>query len=213
MGLRVIALLSMATLAQAVIIDRIAIVVNGNRIIKQSDIERDIRVTEFLNRQPLNLGPAAKKEAANRLIDQVFIRDEIQTGGYPQATFDDADQELNKLKAERYRTNAAFERALSNYALTQLDLRYEFRWQLSVLHFVDLRFKPAAVVSDDEIQKYFEAHRTELERSNPGKTTLEQFRMQIENTLSGEKVNQLFFSWLDEQHKQAKIQYLGEGFE
>ncbi|HEX4808901.1 MAG TPA: hypothetical protein VH325_08225 [Bryobacteraceae bacterium] len=208
-----IALLLVGTLAQAVIIDRIAIVVNGKRIVKQSDIERDVRATEFLNRQPLNLGTAAKKEAANRLIDQVFIRDEIQTGGYPQATFEDADRELDKLKADRFRTDAALERSLSNYGLTQLDLRYEFRWQLTVLHFVDLRFKPAAVVTDDEIQKYFDAHRTELERANPGKTTLEELRPQIENTLSGEKVNQLFFSWLDEQHKQAKIQYLEEGLQ
>lgn len=211
MAWRVLALLSLAVLAHAVIIDRIAIVVNG-KIIKQSDIERDVRVTEFLNRQPLNLGPAAKKAAANRLIDQVFIRNEIQIGSYPRATLSDADKELDKIKSQRYRSNAAFERTLSSYGLTQLELRTEFQWQLTVLNFIDLRFKPAAVVSDEEIQKYFAEHRAALEHSNPGKTTLDDFRQQIENTLSDEKVNQIFFSWLDAQRKQAKIQYLEEGF-
>jgi hypothetical protein len=210
MAWRVVGLLSLAILAHAVIIDRIAIVVNG-KIIKQSDIERDARVTEFLNRQPLNLGPTAKKEAANRLIDQVFIRNEIEIGSYPRATLSDADKELDQIKSQRYRSNVAFERALSSYGLTQIELRTEFQWQLTVLNFIDLRFKPAAVVSDEEIQKYYEEHRVALERANPGKTTIDDFRSEIENILSGEKVNQLFFSWLDAQRKQAKIQYLEEG--
>ncbi|HWF46272.1 MAG TPA: hypothetical protein VG168_04650 [Bryobacteraceae bacterium] len=210
MAWRVVGLLSLAILAHAVIIDRIAIVVNG-KIIKQSDIERDARVTEFLNRQPLNLGPTAKKEAANRLIDQVFIRNEIEIGSYPRATLSDADKELDQIKSQRYRSNVAFERALSSYGLTQIELRTEFQWQLTVLNFIDLRFKPAAVVSDEEIQKYYEEHRVAVERANPGKTTIDDFRSEIENILSGEKVNQLFFSWLDAQRKQAKIQYLEEG--
>ncbi|MGC2658009.1 MAG: hypothetical protein WA324_08520 [Bryobacteraceae bacterium] len=212
MGARVVALFSLALVAQAVIIDRIAIIVNG-KIIKQSDIKRDTRVTEFLNRQPLNLSAAAEKSAANRLIDQVFIRDEIDIGSYPRATLAEADRELDQIRSERYRNNTAFERALATYSLSDAELRTEFQWQLTVLSFIDLRFKPAAVVTDDEIQKYFDEHRTALMRANPGKKTADDFRQRIENTLSDEKVNQLFFSWLDAQRKQAKIQYLKEGFE
>jgi hypothetical protein len=210
MAWRVLALFSLAILARAVIIDQIAIVVNG-KIIKESDIERDIRVTEFLNREPLNLDPAARKAAANRLIDQVFIRNEIEIGSYPTATLPDSDKELDKIKSQRYRNNAAFEHSLSSYGLTQLELRTEFQWQLTVLNFIDLRFKPAAVVSDEDVQKYYEEHRVALERANPGKTTLDDVRPEIENTLSAEKVNQLFFSWLDAQQKQAKIEYLEKG--
>ena len=209
---RVVVLLSLATSAQAIIIDRIAIVVNGS-IIKQSDIERDVRVTEFLNRQPLNLGAAAKKDAANRLIGQVFIRNEIDIGSYPEATLSDAGRELNKLKTDRYRSNTTFDRALASYGLTELELRTEFRWQLTVLNFIDLRFKPAAVVSDDEIQGYYQEHRAALERANPGKDSLDDLRPEIENILSGQKVNQLFFSWLDAQRKDAKIQYFEEGLQ
>jgi hypothetical protein len=201
-----------AILAHAVVIDRIAIVVNG-KIIKQSDIERDTRVTEFLNRQPVNLSAASQKEAANRLIDQVFIRNEIEVGSYPRATLTDADRELEKIKAQRFKTSAAFERAVASYNLTPLEVRTEFQWQLTVLNFIDLRFRPAAVVSDEDIQKYFDEHRTTLERANAGKTTVDDFRAQIEDTLAGERVNQLFFAWLDEQRKQAKIQYFEEGLE
>jgi|SRR5580658_1301896 hypothetical protein len=212
MTVRSVVLLLFAVLAHAVVIDRIAILVNG-KIIKQSDIDRDTRVTEFLNRERLNLSAGTRKAAANRLIDQVFIRGDLELGGYPEATLSDADRELDLIKAQRYPNSAAFNRVLASYGLTQLDLRTEFQWQLTVLSFIDRRFKPAAVVSDEEIQNYFAEHRAALERANPGKTALDDFRQQIENTLSGEKVNQLFFSWLDEQRKQAKIQYLEEGFE
>lgn len=42
--------LSMAATARgAIILDRIAVIV-GNRVIKTSDIDRDIRLTAFLNR-------------------------------------------------------------------------------------------------------------------------------------------------------------------
>ena len=212
MTVRSVVLLLFAVLAHAVVIDRIAILVNG-KIIKQSDIDRDTRVTEFLNRERLNLSAGTRKAAANRLIDQVFIRGDLELGGYPEATLSDADRELDLIRAQRYPNSAAFNRVLASYGLTQLDLRTEFQWQLTVLSFIDRRFKPAAVVSDEEIQNYFAEHHAALERASPGKTALDDFRQQIENTLSGEKVNQLFFSWLDEQRKQAKIQYLEEGFE
>ncbi len=53
----------LAASAQSVVIDRIAIVVN-NSIIKDSDIARDLRLTDFLNGDPLNLDPEARKKAA-----------------------------------------------------------------------------------------------------------------------------------------------------
>ena len=99
--------LAAASVALPVIIDRIAIVVN-NQIIKQSDIERDIRVTDFLNSQPLGFNIAARKQAANRLIDQAFIRHEVRVGDYPTATFDDADAQLSLIKKDKFKSNEAF---------------------------------------------------------------------------------------------------------
>src|SRR5690242_5426942 len=65
------------------IIDRIAVVVN-NQIVKDSDIDRDIRLVSFMNGQKIVTDAATRKEAANRLIDQQFIRREITTGEYPR---------------------------------------------------------------------------------------------------------------------------------
>ena len=96
----------MADIASGVIIDQIAIRV-GNAIIKDSDISHHIRVTDFLNNRPLNFDQKARREAAKRLIDQIFIREEIRVGDYPRAEWSEADQELAQLEKTRFRTAAA----------------------------------------------------------------------------------------------------------
>jgi hypothetical protein len=184
--------------AAPVIIDRIAVVI-GTSIIKDSDIAEDIRVTAFLNGEPLDFSAATRKKAANRLIDQIFIRREIRVGAYPTVTPQEADTQLTELKQQRFKTAAAFEAALRRYGLTELALRTQFPWQLTVLRFIDVRFKPAVLVSDDEIEKYYRPH--------PSKSSLADRHDRISDILTGEKVNQVFFAWLDQQHKDAKIQF------
>jgi hypothetical protein len=191
----------------AVIIDRIAIVVE-NRIVKESDIKRDIRVTSFLNSEIPDLSLPSEKKAASRLIDQVFIRREIELGDYPAATLQQADRQLEKLKEERFRTEAAFEQALRRYDLTSLDLRTQFQWQLTVLRFIDVRFKPAVLITDDEIERYYRDHAAALRREYPSKSSLDDLRTDIRDILTNEKVNQQFFAWLDGQRKGTKVQFL-----
>jgi hypothetical protein len=195
--------------ALAVIIDQIAVIV-GDSIVKDSDITRDIRVTDFLNDQRLDFSASARRKAANRLIDQIFIRKEIDLGNYPTATLQEADKQLDNLKAQRFKTETAFHQALRRYGLTELDLRTQFQWQLTVLRFIDARFKPAVVVADSEITQYYQEHEAALDRAEPGKS-LNDLRNQIQDTLTAEKVNQQFFAWLDQQRKNAKIRFCEEG--
>jgi hypothetical protein len=206
-----ILLLMGSALLPAVIIDRIALII-GNSIVKQSDIDRDTRVTEFLNGEPLNLSAAARKAATNRLIDQVFIRREIRVGDYQMATPQEAENELAAIRKERFRTDAVFEQGLRRYGLTPVELKAQFQWQLTVLQFIDARFKPAAYVSDAEIQKYYREHAADLKRKT-GKSSLDDLRQDITNILIEEKVNKLFFDWLDTQRKEAKIEYLEQGLQ
>ncbi len=203
----VLLLLSFA--ASAVIIDRMAIVI-GNRIIKESDIKRDLRVTSFLNNETPDLSLASQRKAANRLIDQVFIRREIELGDYPRATLQQADQQLDRLKDERFKSSAAFDQTLGKYDLTALDLRTHFQWELTVLRFVDARFRPAVLITSDDLDKYYRDHAASLRRQYPTQSSRADMRAQIRRILTDEKVNQQFFAWLDEQRKDAKIQFLEE---
>lgn len=208
MGRLVVTSLLVPVLAYAVIIDRIAIIV-GNSIIKDSDIDRDIRAADFLNGRPLNLSAPERKGAAARLIDQVLIGREIRIGDYPRTTFQEADQQLKKLESQRFKSQASLEQALNRYGLTMLDLRAEFTWQLTVLRFIDQRFKPAVLVTDKEVNEYLQKHVAALRREHPGASETDLHGV-ARDLITGEQVNKLFFDWLDEQRKEAKIQYLEE---
>ncbi len=195
--------------AQGVLIDRVAIVV-GQSIIKDSDIDREVRVTEFLNDAPLHIDSAERKQAAAKLIDQVFLRNEIRAGSYPYATEQKSQAQLNAIVSERFHTLAAFRLALSRYGLDEQTVLAQFRWQLTVLGFIDERFKPAVVVPDSEVDNYYRIHFTSLRKRDP-KGSADDLRSQSRDILTEDKVNQIFFAWLDEHRKNSKISYHEEG--
>jgi hypothetical protein len=192
--------------AWSVMIDQIAIVI-GNSIIKDSDINRDVRGTEFLNGDPLDLSNAARKKAANRLIDQVFIRREIELGDYPDASWKQTDEQIDRLERQRFKTRAAFDAALRRYGFSEVDLRTLVQWQLTILSFINIRFKPAVLVTDEDVEKYYNEHAAALALQYPGKS-LDDLREQIREILTDEGVNRQFFAWLDQQRKNNQIQYL-----
>ena len=114
----------------------------GRHVIKTSDIVRDLRVTEFLNREPLDLGSAAKRKSAERLIDQEIIRQEIVTGGYRRPSEAEAEAFEKQFESDRFHGSAVQLRAaVAKYGLTEELLREQLSWQLTVLRFIDQRFQ------------------------------------------------------------------------
>src|ERR1051326_5430708 len=87
--------------ASAAVVDRIAVAVD-NRAIKESQIDRDLRLTAFLNGTPLDEGTLSKRKAADRLIDQTVIRSEITKGTYPQPSDAEVNSTLAKIKQARF---------------------------------------------------------------------------------------------------------------
>lgn len=204
--------LFLAPPASAEIIDRIAVTV-GKHAIKLSDIDRDLRVTSFLNREPLNLSSNAKCAAAERLIDQALIGDEIEEGGYDRPADSDVEAMLNKIRQERFGgSDARLREALETYGLTEDQLRQQLSWQLEVLRFIDQRFRAGVLVTDDDVRSYYDQHRADLARQNPKAQSLEDFQPKIRQSLEGERVNQNFTQWLEEARRRNRIEYHQEAF-
>ncbi len=201
LGRSIAALILFSSLAPAVIVDRIAIVAD-NKIIKDSDISSDLKLTAFLNQEPLSFTTTARKKAANRLLEQGFIRDEMEAGNYSQASVEEMQQTLNGLIKSRYRTPAAFKNALATYGISEDDLTARLLWQLTVLRFIDARFRSSANVTDQEIRQYYDAHQQQFPAG------LDTSREKIEDTLAGERTNQAFYDWLDRRRKKTSIRYL-----
>jgi hypothetical protein len=198
---RCIAALFSCSLVQAVIVDRIAIVA-GKKIIKDSDIVNDLKLTAFLNQEALVYTGAARKKAANRLLDQQFIRDEIESGDYPKATITETQDTLNKLIKSRYRTDAAYKNALAIYGISEDNLKARMLWQLTVLRFIDARFRSSAYVSDDDIRQYYDSHQQQFGAD------LTAARSKIEDLLIAERTDKAFYDWLDQRRQATTIRYL-----
>ena len=199
----------LAATTQAVVVDRIAIVV-GDRVVKTSDIDREVRVTELLNGDTLDLSADARKKAAERLIDQALIRREIETGGYATATEEDANAMIAQISKERFGSTSAFHAALQQYGVTEEQLRRHVRWQLSVLRFIETRFRPGVLVTDQDIERYY------AENYANGKATpapIASVRSKIEDQITGERINKAFYAWLEEVRKQANPEYHDGAFE
>ena len=209
----VLLLTLVGALPGAVVIDRMAIVV-GKRVIKSSDIERELRLTEFLNRDEPNLGSDLMRKAAERLIDQAIIRNEIENGANAPPAPSDADGLLMQLRQDRFRgSNELFQAALSRYGIRENQLRSHLLWQVTVLSFIDQRFRPAVLVTDEETRSYYDQHLAELKQAYPQNAAFEVLAPKIRSSLEGERVNQKFVEWLELARKRAHIEYRQGAFQ
>jgi peptidyl-prolyl cis-trans isomerase SurA len=199
--------------SSATIIDRIAIAV-GRRAIKTSDIDRDLRLTAFLNGAPVTNSAAARKGAGERLVDQQLIRQEIATGQYPRATDAEAAELLHQIRSSRFGgSDQRLRAALARYGLSESQLQDQLLWQLTVLRFINDRFRPGVQVSDEQVRQYYDAHLADLTRQYPKDSSFETLEPKIREMIEGDQTNQQFEDWLTAARKNVRIEYHQEALQ
>jgi peptidyl-prolyl cis-trans isomerase SurA len=191
--------------ANAEIVDRISVIIDGH-IIKHSDIIKDIRLTDLLNHDTPTFSTGEQKKALARLIDQSLIRKELQAGLYSSPQPSEVDTLLQQLK-QSFGSEAAYRNALKAYLVSEEDLRKHLNWQLTVLRFINIRFASGAQIPDAEVRTYYQQHLPDFRRAGEPKLDLESLRSEIEQAIAGERVNQQFFAWLDESEKKTPVTY------
>lgn len=210
----VLALAALAPCLPAGIIDRIAVSV-GNRVITASDVDREIRVTAFLNGTQPDFSPANKRATAERLIDQRLIRNELENSRYPVPAASEVEPELEQFRKKYFPNDDDYRRALVAAGITEDDLKAELLWQRTLLLFVDVRFRPGVQVTDQEVQDYFDRTVAPAARAaNPGAApTLDAYRSEIEQKLIGDKVDQEIDHWLQQVRNRTTITYHQEALQ
>jgi len=211
--LQLIALILFAAAGlDATIVDRVAVVV-GRRAIKTSDISEEMRVTGFLNREQISGTPTAKRKAAERLIDQELVRQDLADGQYSQPTEKDVNALLDQFKRDRFSgSDARFRAALQQYQLTEEQLRQHLLWQLSVLRFIDQRFRSGVLVTGEDIAAYYHEHRAALVKAYPRNNSQQALEPAIREILTGQRVNQAFEAWVAETRKSVRIEFREKAF-
>lgn len=188
------------------IVDRIAITID-QRVITEAQLDEEIRVTAFLNQEPIRRDLDTRRNAADRLIEQELVRRDMDLSRYPMPTQSEIDTLLADTKqqigADRFLTQ------LPQYGLTEGILREHLRFQLMMLRFIDFRFRPDIQISESDVKEYYAQQIEKWKASHTGTPpSLDQSRPAIQKALTDQRVEYALSAWLEETRKQVKIIYL-----
>ena len=129
-----------SVLAAAAVLDRVAVVV-GADVITAGEVVEELRLSEFLGSKPLDLGPEQRYAAAQRLVDQQLIRNEMMVANYSPPPSNESESMLNEFRKEHYPGEAEYRKALEQYGITEEQVRKQLLWEPTAIRFTDARFQ------------------------------------------------------------------------
>jgi hypothetical protein len=154
--MRVLLLVFLPLLANAVIVDRVAVSV-GTKVITDSEITERIHLSAFENGQAPDFSLMSRRDATKKLIDQKLIEREMDIGHYPHLAADRGAQLLGDFIRQNYKSDRpAFDAALTRASIRAADLQDDLLREADLLTFLDLRFRPAVEVTEQDLRKYFD---------------------------------------------------------
>jgi peptidyl-prolyl cis-trans isomerase SurA len=205
-------LVVMAAFAPAETLDRVSARV-GKDAITESALRRHLRMEAFFARKAPDLTPESRRKAAERLIDQLLIRRELELNRFAPPAAADVETQIGQLMKSRQEDAAALEASLESYGFSLDDLRSEILYQIMVLRFVEFRFSAGILVTDPEIEAAYEKEVvSEARQRNAPVPSAEEARSGLVKLLTYRKTNAALEQWLAQARQQVKIQVFEEAF-
>jgi hypothetical protein len=196
----------LALSVRAEIVDRIAASV-GNRVITESEVLEELRVSAFLDGTAPDLSIDQKRKALERLIDQELMRREIVFTRFPLPAEADVKPLYQQVR-DRFPNEEAYQEELRKYGLTDTGVRQHLQWQLRTLRFIEYRFQPGVQVSESDIRREYDQFANqwrETKKSEP--PAFEQVRDEVEKMAQQRLVDSALDRWLGEVRTQNEILY------
>jgi hypothetical protein len=210
--MRTLSLILFCVLARAEVIDRLAIAV-GYQIITELQIDEELRVTAMLNHKPVLRGLEERRDAADRLVEQLLIKQEMDLSRYPLPGSADVDKYLQQI-VDSNGGKVDFDKMLASYNLTVDTMRRHLELQLMELRFIDFRFRPDTVVSDNDVEAAYQKQVAAWKQSHSGQPpTFEASRETLRALLLEEHTDAALNTWLGESRKRVNIVYFDKALE
>jgi hypothetical protein len=205
-------LVVLAIYAPAETLDRVSARV-GKDAITDSALRRHLRMEAFFARTKPELGSQSRRKSAERLIDQILIRRELELNRFAPPAAADVETQIGQLMKSREEDAAALGASLESYGFSLDDLRSEIQYQVMLLRFVDFRFSAGILVTDAEIHEEYEKEVVpQAQKRNVPAPSAEEARPEIERLLTYRKTNAALEQWLALARQQVKIQVFEEAF-
>jgi hypothetical protein len=191
------------------IIDRMAVSV-GNQVITEGQIDEEIRLTAFLNHELPDASVTERKKAAGRLIEQALIKRDMDLSRYPPPAPAEVDASLHEVQSS-YAPDLLYRKKLQECGITESALKARLLWQLTLLRFVDYRFRPGIQISDADVKSYYDHELGQWKQQDIASIpTFDDSRPKIEEILTQQRIDQALDSWMADTRKQVPINYLDE---
>jgi hypothetical protein len=184
------------------VLDRIAVTV-GKTVITEGEVLTNLRVAAFLDRKEPDLSRASKKQAAERLVDQVLLRREVPLTGVLQ----DLSVVIADLK-KRYPSEAAYQAALEHYQITEQDVTDQLLNGLESVEASNRRFRPEVQVPEEQIHARYDIFAKQLRASTTANIpSFDASRNRVQELLTDEGVSEALEKWLEMMRDQSSIVY------
>ena len=206
----VISLLAAALAVQGEIIDRTVATV-GTSVVTVSDVQLHLRILAFLDHQPADLSMSEQRKAVDRLVEQALIRREVELSRYTPPDMADVDTMVERLRKSPLEDDAVFQRELAIYGITDDQIRQALLWQLTLLRFIEYRFRPGVQVSDAEVNAYYQQE-VKAKAGDRTPPALDDVRDDIEKVLTSRRVDEALNHWLEQARAQVAIRIHEEDF-
>jgi hypothetical protein len=198
-------------MALAGVVDRVAVVV-GTNVITESEVDEEVRVTQFLNQESLDLSAPERRKAAEREVDQLLIRNEMQVGNFAQPSDGDVDGMLRRFRQEHFSSDAQYRAGLARYSITESQLKDHLRWQLAALRFTEVRFQPGAPQLDQGADRERSPDAITLAKNRRARNSANR-TVAAKPAPAGNTVDEQMDAWLKEARTQTRIEFKKGAFQ
>lgn len=209
---RLLLIFCLALAVSAEVVDRLAIAV-GHEAITELQLDEEIRVAAFLNHQPIVRDVNTRRASADRLVQQLLVRREMEVSRYPLPGEEDMSKYFDQVRAG-FRSIEEFDQTLGKYGLTESTLRDHLALQLTTLRFIEFRFRPEIDISEAEIRTSYERDLATWTAGHPGaRPSLDASRESIRKSLAEERIDRALDAWLQERRRRVHIAYVDASLE
>lgn len=146
------------------------------------------------------------------MIEQTLIKRDMAFSHYPLPVMSDAEASLQDVKSG-YATAAEYQDALRRYRISEADLKERLLWELTVLRFIDYRFRPGIQIAESEVRAYYQQQLANLQKGGKPEPELSEVRSQIIETLTQQRIDESLDRWLADSRLQVAIRYHDEALQ
>lgn len=183
------------------------ITVDGIAARIEGDIVTESQLNELAGFQRLADGKAGPRaDLMRELTDQWVVNTEAQTARFGQPKAEDVTQAFNDLQ-KRFSSADVFQKEIADAGLTETAVRRQLALQIYLSRFMDYKFRPAAQVSESEIEEYYNGEFTKQEQEHGEKVPpLEDVHADIRRLLTEKIINQRAAKWLDDARPRLRVE-------